>query len=181
MAHELENTIALLAHTPAALDGLLRGLPEMWTRSNEGEGTWTVFDVLVHLIEADRVNWMTRAKRILAFADARPFEPFDRESGEDAIRQKSLPELLDAFASQRNEKLAELRALNLQPHDLERRGHHPAFGEVTLSQLLATWAAHDMTHLHQIARIMAGQYREAVGPWKKFLGVLHCEGHSERG
>ncbi len=178
MEHKLEDTIALLAHTPAALDGLLRGLPEMWVRSNEGEGTWTVHDVIVHLIDADRVNWLTRAKHILAHGDSQPFKPFDRQGGQDD-KAKTLPELLDAFAGQREEKLAELRALNLQPHDLERPGHHPAFGVVTLSQLLATWAAHDLTHLHQIARILASQYRETVGPWKKFLGVLHCEGHSE--
>jgi hypothetical protein len=179
MTHELENTAALLANTPAAFDGLLRGLPDMWIRSNEGEGTWTVCDVLVHLIEADRVNWMPRAKHILAYGDAQPFRPFDREGGQDAIREKSVAELLDAFATQRSEKLVELRALNLQPSDLERHGHHPTFGGVTLSQLLATWAAHDLTHLHQVARIMAGQYCETVGPWKKFLGVLHCNGHSE--
>ncbi|HEY9126954.1 MAG TPA: DinB family protein [Acidobacteriaceae bacterium] len=178
MTHELENTIALLAHTPAALDGLLRSLPEMWTHANEGEGTWTVCDVIAHLIEADRVNWMPRARHILEHGDLQPFRPFDREGGQENKAQ-TLTELLDAFARERSEKLAQLRALHLQPADLERRGYHPALGNVTLSQLLATWATHDLTHLHQVTRIMAGQYSETVGPWKKFLGVLHCEGHSE--
>jgi len=177
MPHQLENTIALLAHTPAALDALLRGLPEMWTHAQEGEGTWRVVDVVAHLIEADQVNWMPRAKHILAYGDSRPFEPFDRAGGQDG--EKTLDEMLDGFASLRGEKLAELRALHLQPRDLERSGAHPALGHVTLSQLLAAWAAHDMTHLHQITRILASQYRETVGPWRKFLGVLHCEGHSE--
>jgi DinB superfamily len=183
LEHELDNTIALLARTPAALDGLLRGLPEMWTRASEGPGTWTVADVLVHLIEADRTNWIPRAQHILAHGDSRPFAPFNREvdraGGEGGKAEKTIAGLLDTFAGQRREKLAELRALHLEPADLERRGAHPALGEVTLSQLLATWAAHDMTHLHQIARILAAQYHKAVGPWQKFLGVLHCQGHSE--
>ena len=178
MAHELSNTIAILAHTPAALDGLLRGLPEMWTDANEGEGTWTSFDVLKHLIEADRVNWMPRARHILTYSDNRPFEPFDRSGGLYEGKE-TLPELLDAFAQQRGEKVADLRAFNLTMQDLELRGVHPALGEVTLSQLLATWAVHDLTHLHQITRVFASQYRETVGPWKKFLGVLQCTGHSE--
>ncbi len=179
MAHDMENTIALLARTPAALDGLLRGLPGAWIHCNEGGNTWTVYGVVAHLVDADLVNWMPRAKHILAHGDARPFEPFNRTGGQNKNKGQSFSELLDEFARQRSERLAELRVLNLRPDDLERRGYHPALGVVTLSQLLATWAAHDLTHLHQITRIMAGQYREAVGPWKKFLGVLHCEGHSE--
>jgi hypothetical protein len=91
---------------------------------------------------------------------------------------KAFPQLLDEFARVRSENLDELRALNLRPEDLERRGRHPAFGAVTLSQLLATWAAHDLTHLHQISRVMAHQYGQAVGPWSAYLGVLQCAGHS---
>lgn len=179
MAHDLENTLALLARTPKTLDALLRGLPEMWIMRNEGETTWTTFEVVGHLIDADRVDWMPRARHILAFGDARPFEPFDRGGFLRESRDKSLEQLLDEFARLRSENLAALRALNLAPLDLDRPGRHPALGAVTLSQLLATWAAHDLTHLHQIARIMAHQYRDAVGPWSKFLGVLHCAGHSE--
>jgi hypothetical protein len=179
MAHELDDTLALLVRTPAALDALLRGLPEMWTHRNEGEKTWTVFDVVVHLIDADRVNWMPRTKHILEFGNTRPFDAFNRTGGRQENQERSLPQLLDEFARQRSEKLAELHALHLEPHDLERRGAHPALGDVTLWQLLAAWAAHDLTHLHQITRIMAGQYREDVGPWGRFLGVLHCNGHSE--
>lgn len=178
MQHDLENTLQLLARTPAALDALLRGLPEIWIQGNEGENTWTVFAVVAHLIDADRVNWMPRAKHILAFGDTRPFEAFDRTAGERESQGKPFGQLLDVFAGQRSERLAELRALNLQVHDLERRGRHPALGAVTLSELLAAWAAHDLTHLHQISRIMAIQYREAVGPWRKLLGVLQCTGHS---
>ena len=173
----MEDAVALLSRTPAALDALLRGLPPIWTDHNEGQGTWNVRGVLAHLIQADRVNWIVRARHILEHGDARSFEPFDREGGSEENR--SLTALLDEFARQRAEKLAELRALRIESPDLGRPGHHRALGAVTLSQLLAAWAVHDLTHLHQISRILAHQYSDAVGPWRKFLGVLHCNGHSE--
>ena len=178
MEHKLEHTIALLAHTPAALNALLRDLPEMWTLRNEGEKTWSVFDVVGHLIYAERMNWLPRARMLLQFGESRAFEPFDRQGYVRESQGKSLGQLLDEFARVRSESLGELRTLNLQPEDLARHGRHPAVGAVTLSELLATWAAHDLTHLHQISRIMAYQYREAVGPWSKFLGVMQCAGHS---
>jgi len=178
MEHSLQNTIALLSRTPAALDSLLRGLPETWTLANEGENTWRVFDVIGHLIDGERVNWMPRAKLILQSGESQTFVPFDRGGHVREGQGKSLEQLLDEFAHLRSENLNELRALHLKLEDLQRRGQHPAFGSVTLSQLLATWATHDLTHLHQISRIMAGQYREAVGPWSAYLGVLKCAGHS---
>lgn len=179
MNHNLQYTSALLSRTPAALNALLRDLPEEWTHRNEGENTWTAFDIVGHLIHGDRTDWMARAKRILEFGETKAFEPFDRLGQERESQGKSLPQLLDEFARVRSEKLDELRALNLSAADLEKRGLHPALGVVTLSELLATWAAHDLTHLHQLSRVMAYQYREAVGPWSKYLGVLHCDGHSE--
>jgi hypothetical protein len=115
---------------------------------------------------------------ILQYGDSRPFEVFDRGGHKQDIQGKSMAQLLDEFAQARSENLAALRGMNLQPTDFARRGNHPALGEVTLSQLLATWAAHDLTHLHQISRIMAHQYREAVGPWSAYLGVMQCAGHS---
>ena len=178
MEHKLEDTISLLSRTPAALDALLRDLPETWTFRNEGENTWTVFDVVGHLVHGEHTDWMSRARMILQFGESRTFEPFDRLGQVRASHGKSLGELLDEFARLRSENLGELRALNLQQEDLGLRGRHPVFGVVTLSELLATWAAHDLTHLHQISRIMAHQYREAVGPWSVYLGVLQCGGHS---
>jgi hypothetical protein len=178
MAHNLAHTISLLTRTPAALDALLRDLPETWTLRNEGEKSWTAFDVVGHLIHADRTDWMPRAKIILQFGDTQPFASFDRLGHERECQGKSLGQLLDEFARVRSESLGDLRALNLRSEDLDRRGRHPALGAVTLSELLATWAAHDLTHLHQISRIMAHQYREAVGPFSAYLGVLHCAGHS---
>lgn len=174
----LENTMALLGHTPATLNALLRDLPESWTAQNEGENTWSAFDVVGHLIHAERTDWMPRMRIILENGEARPFDPFDRFAQLKESQGKSLEQLLDNFACLRKENLAALKALNLQQEDLARRGRHPALGVVTLSELLATWAVHDLTHLHQISRVMAHQYRRAVGPWSKYLGVLHCTGHS---
>lgn len=174
----LSNTIALLERTPRALDGLLRGLPDQWTRRNEGNNTWTVFDVVGHLIHGEYTNWIPRAKWILQFGESKPFETFTRSGQDSLTRDKSLPQLLDEFARARSQSLAELHTMNLRPEDFDCRGIHPALGTVTLRQLLSTWAAHDLTHLHQISRIMAHQYLEAVGPWKEFLGVMKCSGHS---
>jgi hypothetical protein len=178
MDQDLQTTMSLLARTPAALAALLRGLPEDWTHSNEGEGTWSAFDIMGHLIHGERTDWLPRTKWVLQVGESRPFEPFDRTAQARASQGKSLAQLLDEFAGLRAENLAALRAMNLRPSDLERRGLHPALGTVTLSQLLATWAAHDLTHLHQLARVMAHQYRGAVGPWSAYLGVLQCAGHS---
>ena len=176
--HNLHHTIALLTRTPAALNALLRDLPETWTLRNEGENTWSAFDVVAHLIHGERTDWMPRARLVLKFGETQAFPAFDRWGHVRESQSKSLAQLLDEFARLRSESLSELRTLNLQPEDLARRGRHPALGAVTLSELLATWAAHDLTHLHQISRIMAHQYREAVGPWSAYLGVLHCAGHS---
>ena len=178
MEHDLQHTISLLTRTPATLSALLRDLPDAWTRQNEGENTMSPFDVVAHLIHGERTGWMPRARMILQFGETRAFEPFDRLGQVREGKGKSLHELLDQFSVIRSEKLNELRSLNLQPEDLARRGLHPALGVVTLSQLLATWAAHDLTHLHQISRVMAHQYREAVGSWSRYLGVMQCAGHS---
>ncbi len=178
MEHNLQHTISLLVHSPAALDALLRDLPETWTLRNEGQDTWSTFDVIGHLIHGERTDWMPKARMVLQFGETETFEPFDRWGHVRECQGKSLGQLLDEFARLRSENLDELRALNLRQEDLELRGRHPALGAVTLSELLATWAAHDLTHLHQISRVMAHQYREAVGPWNGSLGVLQCVGHS---
>jgi len=174
----LENTMALISRTPAVLNALLRDLPEDWTFRDEGGNTWSAFDVVGHMIHAERTDFLPRARIILEFGETRPFPPFDRFAQVKESQGKSLSELLDEFARLRSEALADLRAMNLQPKDLERRGRHPALGTVTLANLLACWAAHDLTHLHQISRIMAHQYRDLVGPWTKILGVMQCQGHS---
>jgi hypothetical protein len=184
----LAEAVAVLVRTPATLDALLRGLPDTWVRGNEGRSkdgrtneekdTWSAFDIVGHLIVGERTDWMPRARIILEHGEARPFDPFDRFAQAKESQGKSLEQLLDEFARLRRENLAALRAMNLQTEDLTRRGTHPELGVVTLSQLLATWAVHDLTHVHQLSRVMAHQYRDAVGPWSVYLGVLHCNGHS---
>jgi hypothetical protein len=174
----IAEAVAVLTRTPATLDALLRGLPNIWVRCNEGKDTWSAFDIVGHLIFAERADWMPRARIILENGEARAFDPFDRFAQFKESQDKPLEQLLDDFARLRRENLAALRALNLQPEDLTRRGTHPSLGAVTLSELLATWAVHDLTHVHQLSRVMAHQYRDAVGPWSAYLGVLQCTGHS---
>ena len=178
MEHNLSHTLALLERGPHTFNSLLRNLPDAWTQPNEGGSSWNAFEIVGHLIHCERVDWMPRARIILQHGEARPFEPLDREAQKRDSVGKTLGDLLDEFSRLRAENLDELRELNLQPQDLARRGSHPALGPVTLSQLLAAWAAHDLTHVHQLSRLLAHQYREAVGPWTRFLGVYECEGHS---
>jgi hypothetical protein len=178
MEHHLPQTVALLSRTPRALDALLRDLPDPWTKSNEGDGTWNVVEVVGHLIYADRVDWIPRVQIILETGESAPFAPFDRLGHVTEIQGKSLNDLLDTFAAVRADRLAKLASLSLTAEQLQLPGRHPALGRVTLSELLAAWVAHDLTHLHQIARVLAHQYREATGPFSRFLGVLQCNGHS---
>ncbi len=177
MDFSLDDAMALLDRTPAALNALLRGLPDAWVRRNEGPGTWSAFDVVGHLIHADRTNWLPRARVILDRGEPASFPPFDREGHRSACTGRSLDELLDEFIRVRAEQLEALRAMRLTDQDLARTAHHPAFGEVTLRQLLSTWAAHDLNHLHQMTRVLAHPCRAAVGPWSRFLGVMQCAGH----
>lgn len=174
---DLHNTIALLDRTPLALEAMLRGLPEVWTMRNEGEKTWSAFDVVGHLIHGEANLWMQRARRIMAEGESVPFDAFDRWGHVRLVEGKSLEDLLGEFSVRRAENLKELRGLNLRAEDLEKRGVHPALGPLTLRQWLATWAAHDLNHLHQMARVMAHQYRGEVGPFAALIGVMRCDAH----
>lgn len=167
----LDDAVAILERTPATLRVLLDGLPDVWVTATEGEGTWSPYDVVGHLIHGERADWMPRVRHILA-GETRPFAPFDREAQFVESRGRSLAELLATFASLRQESLAALTALKLAPDDLARRGLHPSLGEVTLGQLLATWTAHDLDHIGQIVRTMAKVYRHTVGPWEQYLTIL---------
>lgn len=181
MDQDLEMTVALLRRTPGALDALLRGLPPEWTERNEGGGTWNAKEIVGHLAHAEMSDWMPRVRCLLEHGESQPFPPFDRAGFLERIEGRELAAVLDDFARLRGESLAALAELGLRPEDMRRTGLHPSFGTVTLSQLLATWAAHDANHLHQLARVLAHQYRDAVGPWSAFLGVMQCEGHSAKG
>ena len=175
----LDRAGAVLERTPAALAALLEGLPEPWTHSNEGSGTFSPYEVIGHLIHGEKTDWIARARIILEHGEARPFDRYDRFAQSREGPGHPLGSLLEEFARLRLANLETLRGWKLGDSDLERRGTHPILGPVTLRQLLATWVVHDLTHLHQISRVMAHQYREEVGPWTRFLGVLRCEGHSD--
>lgn len=179
MTFSLDDAIALLGRTPEALAALLDGLPDAWTRGHEGPGTFSPHDVVGHLVHGEKTDWMVRARIILDHGESRPFDRYDRFAQSRDPAGRTLPDLLGEFASLRRDNLGELRRWNLTAADLERSGAHPALGSVTLRQLLATWAVHDLTHLHQISRAMAHQYRDEVGPWNAYLGVLRCQGHGD--
>ncbi|HET8623794.1 MAG TPA: DinB family protein [Gemmatimonadales bacterium] len=169
------EAIPVLARTPAVLRALLAGLPDPWIWADEGRGTWTPFDVVGHLIHGERTDWIPRAEIIRSQGEARTFDVFDREAMFEASRGKALGELLDEFAELRAANVTRLEGMRLTPADLERTGWHPELGRVTLGQHLATWVAHDLSHIAQIARAMGKRYREAVGPWRAYLPMLERE------
>jgi hypothetical protein len=171
MSLDLADAVAVLERTPATLATLLGGLPNVWVLAREGEGTWSPYDVVGHLIHGERTDWIPRLRHIMA-GEARPFEPFDRNAQFAESRGKTLGELLATFADLRGQNLAELQALNLADADLSRRGLHPDLGEVTLGELLATWVVHDLDHVAQVARTMAKVYTDEVGPWSVYLSIL---------
>lgn len=172
MKFHLDHAITLLTRTPNMLRAMLDGLPAEWINRNEGEATWSPYDVIGHLIHGERADWLPRAQIILEAGESRAFEPFDRLAQFEESKDKSIEELLETFASLRRENLETLIALKLTTDDLRKTGTHPAFRIVTLEQLLATWVTHDHSHIVQIARTMARQYQEAVGPWQEYLSVL---------
>ncbi len=168
----LEECFSVLTRTPSTFDTLLRDLPDAWTTATEGPGTWSPYVVIGHLIHGERADWMVRLGIILEHGPSRPFDPFDREAQFGESHGKSLSTLLDEFIALRRDNLARLRALSLQPAQLELKGTHPALGPVTVRQLLASWTAHDLAHILQVSRVMAKRYRQEVGPWAEYLSVL---------
>jgi hypothetical protein len=162
----------VLERTPTTLRTLLEGLPSAWTDGNEGPDTWSPFDVVGHLIHGERADWIPRARMILEEGRSRAFEPFDRFAQFRDSEGKSVTELLDEFEQLRAQSLATLKGWRLTDAQLSLEGEHPVFGAVTLRQLLATWTAHDVGHLAQVSRVMAKQYRDAVGPWRAYLPIL---------
>jgi uncharacterized damage-inducible protein DinB len=172
MNFSFEDALPVLRSTPSVLRAWLEHLPDTWIRANEGPETWSPFDIVGHLIHGERTDWMERVDILLTHGESRPFTPFDRFAQFEASRGKALPHLLDTFADLRAANLLRLESLRLNPKDFTRRGRHPELGQVNLGQLLATWVAHDLNHLGQIARVMGRQYSEAVGPWVEYLPML---------
>ncbi len=168
---QLEQVVTVLEQTPAALEGLLKGLPERLLEANEGPDTYSPRDVLGHLIFGEETDWVPRVRIILEHGESRPFTPFDR-TGFRAYGAQPVERLLRRFRALREENLAYLRGLDLQAEHMERRGTHPGLGTVTLGQLLASWAVHDLGHLAQASRVIAKQFRSEVGPWEEYLTVL---------
>jgi uncharacterized damage-inducible protein DinB len=172
MDFSFDRTVSVLERTPAVLRALLAGLDTALTHASYGEGTWSAYEVVGHLIIGEREDWIPRVRIILEHGPLRPFDPFPHDAAIHPDSGRSLDDLLGEFAAARAESLAALHAFNLTPAHLALRGSHPALGEVTLAQLLATWATHDLHHTRQICKAMAWQSRELVGPWRDYLNTL---------
>jgi hypothetical protein len=172
MEFHLPLALPMLERTPAVLRTLLADLPSEWTDANEGPESWSAFDVVGHLIHGERTDWIPRARMILEEGRSRPFEPFDRFAQSRDSAGRSLDELLGEFEQLRAESVRTLEGWRLTDEQLALQGEHPAFGAVTLRQLLATWTAHDLSHIAQIARVLTKQYRDAVGPWRAYLPIM---------
>lgn len=169
----LDDAAAVLERTPGLLRGLLAGLSDRLLAADEGPETWSPFVIVGHLIQGERTDWIPRARIILEQGEIRPFDPFDRFAQLEADRGRRLDELLDEFERLRRDNLEILAGLRLTPGDLEKTGMHPELGRVTLGELVATWAVHDLGHVAQISRVMAKTWAGAVGPWSQYLPVLH--------
>lgn len=167
-----QKSIAILERTPVVLNMLLKNLSAEWTFCKEGDDTWNVFDIIGHLIHGEKTDWVVRAEIILSEKKDKRFEPFDRFAQINDNKEKSLDQLLDEFILLRKQNIEQLRSKNLNSQNLEEKGIHPVFGEITLSQLLATWVVHDLNHIAQISSVMAKHYKEEVGPWKTYLKIL---------
>ncbi len=172
MEFDFEKAIALLQVTPLILRSWLDQLPPDWILSNEGEDTWSPFDVVGHLIHGEKTDWIPRAEIILSDSESKEFIPFDRFAMFAESQGKSIRDLLSEFEELRRQNLERLRSMHITEADFDRIGLHPDLGPVTLRQLLSTWVAHDLDHVSQIAGIMAWQYKEEVGPWQEYLGIL---------
>lgn len=171
MDFSLDLAKEVLGRTPDVLRAMLWDLPDDWTAGDEGPGTWTPYQVVGHLTYIEEFDWIDRTRVILEHGTDRVFDPVDREAGFARYSGWDLGDVLDRFASVRRTNLEALDGL-VDVGDLSRRGVHPSFGEVSLSQLLATWVVHDLNHLGQIVKTMAKQYTGAVGPWREFLPIV---------
>jgi hypothetical protein len=172
MSFNLDKSIEILERTPAVIITMLQGLSEEWIVENEGADTWSPYDIVGHLIHGEKTDWLPRMQVILSNSANKKFQPFDRFAQFTDSKGKTLSQLLDTFRLLREQNLSVLRSHNLTIEDLSKQGIHPAFGPVTLSQLLAAWTVHDLNHIAQMARVMAVQYRPTVGPWVAYLRVL---------
>lgn len=173
MKFQLDEAQEILKRTPATLNSLLHRLPDIWVFSNEGADSWTPFDVVGHLIQAEETDWIPRLKIIVNDGEAGVFEPFDRFAMFEKSKGKTLCDLLSKFEQLRAENLSELNGFNLTSSSFKKQANHPELGKVTLGQLLSTWVVHDLSHIGQIVRVMAKQYKEDVGAWRNYMPILN--------
>lgn len=172
MKEMLSESIKILSRTPDILTTTLNGLSDKSIYSDEGEDTWSPFDIVGHLIHGDKTDWLVRVKIILSESGDKKFKPFDRFAQFESSKGKSMEQLLSDFRSIRQKNLANLQELNITNRDMGKIGIHPVFGEVTMAQLISTWVVHDLNHIAQIARVLAKQNKENVGPWLEYLTIL---------
>lgn len=170
---QLDEATALLRRAPAVFSALLADLPDAWLNANEGGDTWTARDVLAHVTELEQSDWPVRLRIIMREGTAGTFASVDRVKFRGVFANTSVPALLATFAAQRETNLAELASLKLSADDMRRGANHPSFGPVSLPQFLSAWTVHDLTHIGQIARVMAKRYDQDVGPWRQYLSILH--------
>ncbi len=173
MNFDLEKSIEILGQTPEVLNLWLKNLSDEWISKNEGAETWSVYDVVGHLIHGEKTDWIPRLNIIISNAETKVFDPFDRFAQFENSKGKSLEALLKEFTMLRQNNIKILKGLNLKEKDFDLTGIHPDFGKVTLRELLSTWTVHDLSHIAQMARIMAFQYKEAVGPWINYIGLIN--------
>jgi hypothetical protein len=169
---DLEQAFELLSKTPAILNEWLGNLPVGWSRYKSDEESWSAFDIVGHLIYGEKTDWIPRAQIILQREGIKEFEPFDRFAQYEESKGKTLEKLLEEFSLLREKNLGILRGLDIQPDDYELQGKHPELGIVNSRQLISTWVVHDLDHIAQIAQEMAKRYKEEVGPWVEYLGIL---------
>jgi len=172
MNFNIKEALEILERTPQSLEMFLLGLSDGWLQCNEGINTWNVSEVIDHLIEGERTNWIPRLKFILQEGESKPFPPFDRYAHLTSGKETSIEQKLVLFKEIRTRNINELKELVKSNLDLELTGFHPEFGVVKVRELISTWAVHDLTHISQIVRVMAKRYTEDVGPWISYLGIL---------
>jgi DinB superfamily len=173
MVFDLNKSIEILERTPGIVTALLQDLSSEWLFNNEGADTWSPYDIIGHYIEGEKTDWIPRMRIILSNDEDKRFVPFNRFAQLNNDKNTPINTLLHEFTEWRKNNILELKEANLNEEKLNKKGIHPEFGEVTLRQLLATWVAHDLNHIHQISRVMAKQYKEEIGPWTRYISVVN--------
>ena len=172
MDFNLNHSVLILEKTPEVINAMLQNIPEPWAYNNEGKDTWSPFDIIGHLVHGEHTDWIPRAKIILSDQAQKNFEPFDRFAQFENSKNKSLETVLQEFQQLRKLNIEQLKAFHLTEEQLQLTGNHPELGTVTLQQLLATWVVHDLSHIHQITRVLAKNYTDQVGPWVQYISII---------